>query len=83
LIKKIAQPGNPADSLHSRLILTPSCVAVGIGTAYRQTYQTNWIYTLFVLIGIEAISKLRVTAIYVIIDIPHGGIVFDQYVLNL
>ena len=33
------------------LILTPSCVAVGIGTAYRQTYQINWIYILFVLIG--------------------------------
>ena len=33
------------------LILTPACVAVGVGTAYMQTGTINWLYTLLVLIG--------------------------------
>ena len=33
------------------LILTPACVAVGVGTAYRETGQTNWKYILLVLLG--------------------------------
>ena len=33
------------------LILTPACVAVGVGTAYMQTGTINWLYILLVLIG--------------------------------
>jgi 1,4-dihydroxy-2-naphthoate octaprenyltransferase len=33
------------------LILTPACVAVGLGTAYWQTGQINWLQALLVLIG--------------------------------
>jgi 1,4-dihydroxy-2-naphthoate octaprenyltransferase len=33
------------------LILTPACVAVGMGTAYWQTGQINWPQALLVLIG--------------------------------
>jgi 1,4-dihydroxy-2-naphthoate octaprenyltransferase len=35
----------------SFLILTPACVAVGVGTAYGQTHQINWLQILLVLIG--------------------------------
>lgn len=33
------------------LILTPACVAVGVGTAYWQTHEINWLNILLVLIG--------------------------------
>lgn len=33
------------------LILTPACVAVGVGTAYWQTHELNWIHILLVLTG--------------------------------
>ncbi len=33
------------------LILTPACVAVGVGTALWQTHQINWLHVLLVLIG--------------------------------
>ena len=33
------------------LILTPACVAVGVGTAYIQTGTINWLHILLVLIG--------------------------------
>jgi 1,4-dihydroxy-2-naphthoate octaprenyltransferase len=35
----------------SFLILTPACVAVGVGTAYGQTHQINWLQILLVIIG--------------------------------
>jgi len=33
------------------LILTPACVAVGVGTAYWQTHELNWLNILLVLVG--------------------------------
>jgi 1,4-dihydroxy-2-naphthoate octaprenyltransferase len=33
------------------LMLTPACVAVGVGTAYWQTREINWLNILLVLIG--------------------------------
>ena len=33
------------------LLLTPACVAVGVGTAHWQTGQVNWFHALVVLIG--------------------------------
>lgn len=33
------------------LVLTPACVAVGVGTAYWQTGELNWFHVLLVLIG--------------------------------
>jgi len=33
------------------LILAPACVAVGIGTAYWQTKEINWMYSLLIVIG--------------------------------
>jgi 1,4-dihydroxy-2-naphthoate octaprenyltransferase len=33
------------------LVLAPACVAVGIGTAYWQTHQINWLHIILVLIG--------------------------------
>jgi 1,4-dihydroxy-2-naphthoate octaprenyltransferase len=33
------------------LLLTPACVVVGIGTAYRQTGGVNWLLVLLVLVG--------------------------------
>jgi 1,4-dihydroxy-2-naphthoate octaprenyltransferase len=33
------------------LILTPACVAVGVGTAYWQTQAISWLQVLFVLLG--------------------------------
>ena len=33
------------------LILTPACVAIGIGTAYWQTHEIHWLNILLVLIG--------------------------------
>lgn len=33
------------------LVLTPACVAVGIGTAYWQTQELNWVNILLVVIG--------------------------------
>ncbi len=36
------------------LILTPACVAVGVGTAYWQTHEINWIQILLILIGAVA-----------------------------
>jgi 1,4-dihydroxy-2-naphthoate octaprenyltransferase len=33
------------------LILTPACVAVGVGTAYMQTGTINWLHILLVLVG--------------------------------
>ncbi|MDH7561737.1 MAG: prenyltransferase, partial [bacterium] len=33
------------------LILTPACVFVGVGTAYWQTHEINWLDILLVLIG--------------------------------
>jgi len=33
------------------LLLAPVCVAVGVGTAYWQTNQLNWVHVLLVLIG--------------------------------
>jgi len=33
------------------LVLTPACVAVGVGTAYWQTHELNWGSVLLVLIG--------------------------------
>lgn len=33
------------------LILTPACVAVGVGTAYRQTHALNGFHVLLVLLG--------------------------------
>jgi len=53
------------------LILTPSCVAVGIGTAYRQTCQINWIYTFFVLIGAVS-AHISVNAFNEYFDFKSG-----------
>jgi 1,4-dihydroxy-2-naphthoate octaprenyltransferase len=33
------------------LILAPACAAVGIGTAYWQTHEINWLNVLWVLVG--------------------------------
>jgi len=33
------------------LMLTPACVAVGVGSAYWQTHEINWLNILLVLIG--------------------------------
>lgn len=33
------------------LTLTPACVAVGVGTAYWQTHELNWLSVLLVLVG--------------------------------
>lgn len=33
------------------LVLTPACVAVGVGTAYWQTSEINWFHVLLVLTG--------------------------------
>ena len=33
------------------LMLTPACVVVGVGTAYRQTHELNWVNILLVLVG--------------------------------
>ncbi|MEI8132739.1 MAG: prenyltransferase [Leptolinea sp.] len=33
------------------LILGPACVAIGVGTAYAQMHQINWLHVLLVLIG--------------------------------
>jgi len=33
------------------LMLTPACVAVGVGSAYWQTHELNWLNILLVLIG--------------------------------
>jgi 1,4-dihydroxy-2-naphthoate octaprenyltransferase len=33
------------------LILSPACVAVGIGTAYWQTKEISWMYSLLIFIG--------------------------------
>jgi len=33
------------------LILAPSCVAVGVGTAYWQTHELNWLQVLLVFLG--------------------------------
>ena len=33
------------------LILAPACVAVGVGTAYRQTHEISWLQILLVLLG--------------------------------
>jgi 1,4-dihydroxy-2-naphthoate octaprenyltransferase len=33
------------------LVLAPACVAVGIGTAYWQTKEINWMYSLLIVIG--------------------------------
>jgi 1,4-dihydroxy-2-naphthoate octaprenyltransferase len=33
------------------LVLTPACVAVGVGTAYWQIHEMNWLHTLLILIG--------------------------------
>jgi 1,4-dihydroxy-2-naphthoate polyprenyltransferase len=33
------------------LVLTPACVAIGIGTAYWQTREIHWLYVALVLIG--------------------------------
>jgi 1,4-dihydroxy-2-naphthoate octaprenyltransferase len=33
------------------LILTPACVAVGVGTAFQQTGRINWLHLILVLIG--------------------------------
>ena len=35
----------------SFLILAPACVAVGVGTAYGQTHQINWLQILLVVVG--------------------------------
>ena len=35
----------------SFLLLAPACVAVGVGTAYWQTHELNWLHVLLVLIG--------------------------------
>ena len=36
------------------LILTPACVAVGVGTAFQQTGRIDWLHLLLVLIGAVA-----------------------------
>jgi 1,4-dihydroxy-2-naphthoate octaprenyltransferase len=33
------------------LILTPACVAIGVGTAYGETHQINWLQILLVVVG--------------------------------
>ncbi len=33
------------------LVLAPACVAVGLGTAYWQTQEFNWLHVLLVLVG--------------------------------
>ena len=43
------------------VILAPACVLVGLGTAYRETGQINWLYFLLALLGAVA-SHISVNA---------------------
>ncbi len=53
------------------LILTPACVAVGVGTAYWQTHQLNWLHIILVLIGAVA-AHISVNAFNEYFDFKSG-----------
>ena len=53
------------------LLLTPACVAVGLGTAYWQTGQISWFDVLLILIGATA-SHICVNAFNEYFDFKSG-----------
>ncbi|RME90324.1 MAG: prenyltransferase [Anaerolineae bacterium] len=53
------------------LLLTPACVAVGVGTAYHQTGSLNWVHVFLVLIGALA-AHISVNAFNEYFDFRSG-----------
>lgn len=53
------------------LILTPACVAVGVGTAYWQTHEISWLQILLVLFGALA-SHICVNSFNEYFDFTSG-----------
>lgn len=53
------------------LALTPACVSVGVGTAYWQTGQINWLHILLILIGAIA-AHISVNAFNEYFDFKSG-----------
>ena len=53
------------------LLLAPACVAVGIGTAYWQTHQVNWLHALLIAVGAVA-AHITVNAFNEYFDFRSG-----------
>lgn len=53
------------------LLLTPACVAVGIGTAYWQKHELNWLNILLVLVGALS-AHISVNAFNEFFDFKSG-----------